>query len=257
VNGSSIALFDELAPDYDSHFQVPHRAAYDALAWEASEEVLGRRHATVVDAGCGSGRWGARLVASGHHVIGIEQSPRMAAAARERHLGDGFELVEGGIEDVVLDIRADVVLAMGSLQYTEDPEATICRLAAWTAPGGNVIVLVDSLIALVLELLRAGRRPEALERLHTHRGVWRAAGHAVEHHLLDAERLRRAFALAGLLDVSVRGLLVGASTLGKEQLTEALAADFDAALGRERELASEPLLADLGKQLLAIGRAPG
>jgi hypothetical protein len=39
------------------------------------------------------------------------------------------------------------------------------RLGQWTRPGGWFVVVVDSLIALVLELLRAGNGDEALLRL--------------------------------------------------------------------------------------------
>src|SRR5262249_51791843 len=131
---SSKPLFDELAASYDAHFDVPHRRAYDDLAWEHVVGLLPPRgeHALVVDAGCGVGRWAERLVALGHRVIGIEQAPAMGAAARSRGLGPAFTVVEGAMEDVELgQPDADVVLAMGSLQYTRDPEEAIVHLAAW------------------------------------------------------------------------------------------------------------------------------
>lgn len=250
----SAPLFDALAAEYDEHFAVPHRAAYDQLAWERLEAVLPDRPGLIVDAGCGVGRWAGRLIATGHSVIGIEPAPAMAQAASERDLGDRFTLVEGRMEDVELEARADVVMAMGSLQYTRDPDAAVARLASWTRPGGTVLVLVDSLVALAIELLRAGKREEALERLRTRQGVWQTDGQSADLHLLDRARLESAFTAAGLSDVRAYGLLVGASIDGRDQLIQALEENPEARLTSERELMSLPHLADLGKQLLVEGR---
>jgi len=252
----SAPLFDALAAAYDEHFAVPHRAAYDELAWERVVAVLPKEPGLVVDAGCGVGRWAERLIDRGHRVIGIEPAMAMAQAARERNPGDQFTLVEGRMEDVELEAQADVVMAMGSLQYTHDPEAAIARLASWTRPGGTVLVLVDSLVALAIELLRAGKQEEALERLRTHEGVWQTDGQSADLHLLHRERLEAAFTTAGLEDVSSHGLLVGASIDGRDQLARDLKEDPEARLASERELMAFSQVADLGKQLLVEGRIP-
>jgi SAM-dependent methyltransferase len=252
----SAPLFDALAAAYDEHFAVPHRAAYDELAWERVEAVLPEEPGLVVDAGCGVGRWAERLIAMGHSVIGIEPAPAMARAARERNPGDQLTLIEGRMEDAELEAQADVVMAMGSLQYTRDPDAAVARLAEWTRPGGTVLVLVDSLVALVIELLRAGKQEEALERLRTRQGVWQTNGQSADLHLLHRERLETAFTAAGLQNVRSHGLLVGATVDGREQLAQSLEQDPAARLSTERELMAFSELADLGKQLLVEGRVP-
>lgn len=255
----SASFYDALAENYDEHFAVPHRAAYDRLAWEAVTELLPDPPGTIIDAGCGIGRWAERLLATGHRVIGIEQSPRMAAIARRR-LGDRphFTLVEGDLGAVVhpaLDQpEADVVLAMGSVQYTTDPGSAIARLASWTRPGGFVAVLVDSLLALVLELWAGGRCDEAAERARTRRGVWVDSHGAADLHLFDRLSLAEALTAAGLRDVQVHGLLVGASALGRAGLARRLADDSTRALADERRFAAFAPVADAGKQLLAIAQ---
>jgi SAM-dependent methyltransferase len=252
---SSVPLYDALAADYDAHWQAPHRRAYDDLAWEFVQPLLPAVPGRVIDAGCGVGRWAARLVGLGHHVVGIEQAPAMAAAARERLRTDRFELIEAPMEAVERpEGQADLILALGSLQYTRDPETMIERFARWTRAGGSVVVLVDSLVALVLELVAAGKPGEALQRLETRKGTWVQGKHRADNHQLDRDRLVEAFRRAGLTDVSVRGLLVGASALGRPRLTESLARDWDRQMELERRLAASPLLADLGKQLLVSGR---
>lgn len=254
----SAPLYDALAADYDRHFAAPHRRAYDDLAWEVCAEVVGTAPAAVVDVGCGVGRWAARLVAAGHRVTGVEPAPAMAAQARRRLAGTAFTLVEARVEDAVLpDAGADIVLAMGSLQYATDPAAGIARCASWVRPGGAVCVLVDSRQALVLELLAANRTDEALERLSTRRGVWRVGEHAADLHLLDTVELTAAVRAAGLVVERTAGLLVGASAHGRATLRTRLERDYAGQLATERRLAAVPALADLGKQLLVVGRRPG
>lgn len=249
----SQALYNALAPTYREHFEVPHRRAYDVLAWERVRRMLPER-GPVIDAGCGVGRWVTQLLGLGYEVIGIEQAPGMIDQARRAGYGPGFTLIEGSMETADLpQASAGMVLALGSLQYTADPAATLRRLAGWVRPGGTVVALVDSLVALVIELLRDGRASEAVQRLRTRVGCWAVAGHGAEMHLLDAGWLRQAFEAAGLCDVAVTGLLQTAAPLGRERLDRRLADDWDGHLELERELSAHPVLADIGKQLLASG----
>lgn len=252
-------LFDSLAAGYDEHFAVPHRRAYDDLAWEFATALLPEdRPARVLDIGCGVGRWAQRLLAAGHTVTGIEPAPAMAAAARAR-LGDqpGWRLLEARVESIA-DPGApfDLILAMGSLQYCDDPAAVITRAASWLRPGAALVVLTDSLLALVLELLRAGDTEQALERARTRRGCWRHGDLHAELHLLDRAALTTAFTDAGLADVRAYGLLVGASIWGRAELARRLTNDA-AHLDHERALAHLEPLADLGKQLFVSGRRAG
>lgn len=149
--------------------------------------------------------------------------------------------------------EVDLVLALGSLQYTLDPGRTIERFARWTKTGGWVVVLVDSLVALVLELLAAGKEDEALLRLATRMGTWSQDGQQADQHLLDRESVENAFRNAGLTTVRSRGLLVGIAALGRERLIAQLKDNWQDQMALERKLAESPLLADVGKQLLVTG----
>jgi SAM-dependent methyltransferase len=251
---SSVPLFNALASDYDAHFAVTHRRAYDELAWEYIQPLLPRHGGLIIDAGCGTGRWASRLLDRGCEVIGIERAPAMAAAARARCL-PRFQVIEGSIEAVDLpEGRADVVLALGSLQYTRDPLEAIARFVQWTRPGGAICVLVDSCVALAIELSREDHEEEAERRLASRMAVWSQGGISAEYHLLDRGWLEEAFADAGLVDIDCHGLLIGFSVFGRDMIERRLRTDWTHQMGSERRLGDIRLLADLGKQILAHGR---
>lgn len=112
---SSEALYDSLAATYDDHFAVPHRRAYDDLAWQLCSAAIPAAPSTVVDIGCGVGRWAQRLVSAGYRVIGVEPAPVMAVHAKARLEGcTGFTLVDQRVEEVEIAAGSvDAVIAMG------------------------------------------------------------------------------------------------------------------------------------------------
>ena len=252
------ALYDALADGYDASYALPgHRKAYDVLAWERVCTMLPAQAGTVIDAGCGTGRWVEKFLALGHRVIGIEQAPGMRQAIAARGLDDRFTLLPDSMESVhVAPASVDLVLAMGSVQFTANPAAMIGRFARWVRPGGHVCVYVDSRAALVLELLRLGRRDEALRRLATGRGVWTVDSVQADVHLYDHAELRRDFLAAGLEQVSGHGLLVSASAIGSDGCTQAMQTDEAGFLALERTLSDSALLVDVGKHLFMSGRRP-
>lgn len=255
---ASSALYSTLAAGYDATYEQPsHRRAYDIQAWEYVSSLL-PPGAHVVDAGIGAGRWLERLLSMGHRVTGIEQAPGMIAILERLSLPPGFTLLRHPMEEApVPPASADLVMAMGSVQYAADPAAMIRRFAGWTRPGGSVCVYVDSLVSLVLELLREGRTAEALQRLSTRRGVFGGTGQSATLHLYDRRNLEADFAAAGLVDVRCHGLTVGAGAIGRKDYATLMEADEAATLAMERTLAADPAMADTGLHLLAIGRVPG
>ncbi len=249
----SEALYDLLAPHYDEHFVAPHRRAYDDLAWQACLPALPGEPGLVVDIGCGVGRWAERYVALGHRVVGIEPAPAMAAAARARLAGTSFALQECRAEAAELPPgAADLVVAMGSLQYAADPGADLRRASGWLRPGGMLCLLVDGLVALAAELVRADRDDDAAACLARRTGVWETAGGRAELHLFDAAGLGDLARRAGLDPQPVRGLLVGATAYGRDELVRRLDADYAGALAAQERWSRVPALADLGKQLLLL-----
>jgi cyclopropane fatty-acyl-phospholipid synthase-like methyltransferase len=88
---------------------------------------------TVLDVGCGSGRYGTELVRRGaDHTLGIDFSERMIALAQSEAARAGvadrcqFEAADFLAYD--LPSPFDIVLAMGYFDYLDDPAAHLQRM---------------------------------------------------------------------------------------------------------------------------------
>lgn len=252
-------LYSAIAGGYDRTYAEPsHRRVYDRLALEHVAALALPERATIVDVGCGTGRWVPHFLERGHVVIGIEQAPGMIAALRGRELGPDFTLIEGAMEQAEIGPGgADLVLGMGSVQYSGDPAAMLARFATWVRPGGHVCLYVDSLVALVVELIRTGRSDEAMRCVTTRRGLFEQAGHSASLHLYDRDTLESDFIAAGLVQVRSHGLAVGATALGRAGLTAAMQADEERTMAGERVLSNDRSMTDCGLHILTIGRKPG
>lgn len=103
---------------------------------------------SVLDVGCGVGRWSRRLAARGVRVTGVDLSPTMIAEARRRASVEGLaarcrfeaqdlsELDAGGPFDLVLGVTV--------LQHILDPAAlhsAVRRMTAHLAIGGRMVLL--------------------------------------------------------------------------------------------------------------------
>ena len=136
-------LYSRLAPTYREDFEVPHRKAYDQLAVEAVRTAL-EAGSTVVDVGCGVGRWVEWLIDDGHDVIGIEPSPGMAAVCRKADFGPRFELQELDVDSAVIG-AASVDAVVKQLRLVGDARHALFmidrelsqRSAAGAAPSGG------------------------------------------------------------------------------------------------------------------------
>ena len=254
----SAPLYDAFAPEWDRCFEsANHRNAYDLLALEHLLPLLPPVPADIVDAGCGTGRWAEKMLARGHRVVGIEQAPEMVRILRAKDLGPRLTLIADDMERVELPpASADIVVAMGSVQYARDPARMIRRFASWTRPGGRVFVCVHSLLALVLELVSLRQVDDAVRILNTGRGVFTHRGETAHLHVFDRRTLETYFAAAGLIELECHGLLISMSALGRDACVRAIASDKLALLDEERKLGRFSAIADLGKHLVIVARRP-
>jgi demethylmenaquinone methyltransferase/2-methoxy-6-polyprenyl-1,4-benzoquinol methylase len=141
-NRAAKELFAPLAPTYDryarllSFGQDPRWRSFLASRIEAGPED------TVLDVACGTGAVTLDLVGRyGCHVVGVDQSPEMLAAARAR-VGPGVELREARAEELPFaDGAFDGLTFTYLLRYVDDPAATMRELARVVRPSAPIAML--------------------------------------------------------------------------------------------------------------------
>jgi trans-aconitate methyltransferase len=137
------SAYSEHARSYDrdtSAFQPYREAIVEALPVRPGQVVL--------DVGCGTGLCCGLLrerVGAQGGVVGIEESPEMAAVAREHIAEEGWHnvtVVQAPAEDAEIAIAADAALFCAVHDILQSPDAlrnvlSNLRPGAWVAAGGG------------------------------------------------------------------------------------------------------------------------
>lgn len=132
------------------------------------------RGSSVLDVGCGVGRWSRRLAARGARVTGIDLSPTMIAEAQRRAGQEGlatncrFEAQD--LSELDAGATFDLVLGVTVLQHILDGaalRAAVTRMTAHLAPAGRMVLLEAAPAAHARHcdstIFRARRRAEYLQ----------------------------------------------------------------------------------------------
>ena len=152
--------YGEKARSYErdtAAFQPYRRAVVEALPLRSGQVVL--------DVGCGTGLCCGLLrdkVGLEGGVVGIEESPEMAAVAREHIACEGWDnvtVVQAQAEDAEIGLTADAALFCAVHDILQSPDAlrnvlTRLRPGAWVAAGGGkwaapVMVALNSMVGML------------------------------------------------------------------------------------------------------------
>jgi demethylmenaquinone methyltransferase / 2-methoxy-6-polyprenyl-1,4-benzoquinol methylase len=133
----AIELFAPLGPRYD-RLGALLSFGQDPRWRKTMVSHVPRDGGSVLDVATGTGLVAERLLAQGHRVTGLDQSPDMLAVARGR-FGDRVELVEASATSIPFpDASFDHLTFTYLLRYVDDPAATLSELARVVRPGGTV-----------------------------------------------------------------------------------------------------------------------
>ena len=111
--------------------------AADLILWALDlAELEGSE--TVVDVGCGNGRYLQSLLDRGHHgaLIGIDRAQGMVRSAP----ADTARLVADAVTLSLAESVADVTLAMHMMYHVPDKSRAVSELRRVTRPGGRLLV---------------------------------------------------------------------------------------------------------------------
>ena len=131
---------DDYATAYAERFRRAAARGQDMDGEARFVTTLRPAPARVLDAGCGTGRIGARLAELGYDVVGCDVDDAMVAVARSESPGIDWHVADLATLD--LGTTFDVVLLAGNVVPFLEPgtlAATGRRLAAHLAPGGVVV----------------------------------------------------------------------------------------------------------------------
>ena len=133
MNGGEADRWSAVAEEWSALWAGVARPAWAAVA-DAAGIGPGAR---VLDIGCGAGEFLAYAAGRGAEVAGVDPAPGMVALARARV--PGRPVAVAGFEDLPApERRFDVAAAFNALQFADDPETALRRVAEVVAPGGRI-----------------------------------------------------------------------------------------------------------------------
>jgi len=100
---------------------------------------------SVLDIGCGSGRWCRILAEKGAYVTGVDISEQAIALARRATMNDKIRFLVSSIADLELPHHSfDVITCVTVLQHVVDPdelERSLSIIKQLLKPHGNVVIM--------------------------------------------------------------------------------------------------------------------
>jgi len=137
-------LFDDYAPRFDAHLTEDLRYRGPLLLAQAIQAAApGRRFASAIDLGCGSGLMAAPLRARVETLVGVDLSPGMIEEARKTGLYDALEV--GDVVDFLEgQTAADLIVAADVFVYLGDLAPTFAAAAQALTSDGLFAFSVES-----------------------------------------------------------------------------------------------------------------
>jgi ubiquinone/menaquinone biosynthesis C-methylase UbiE len=146
---------DRVAPRYDHSYDDAFWLWHDSLTWDYLKPHLPRdANAEVVDLGCGTGKWAAKLAKSGYRVTCVDISAQMLDQARRKLEEAGRVTRCGFVQADLCDLSAlapgrfALAVALGDpIGCTESPRQTMKQIRRILREDGILIATFDNRLA--------------------------------------------------------------------------------------------------------------
>ena len=256
---------DRVARQYDAIYDDPYWHFHDELTWRMVKPHLPRdAGAACADLGCGTGKWGLRLLKSGFATAFVDNAAAMIEQARQKaeELGPKARRATFVVADIVemtaLPAQSfHLTLAMGDpLSICSDPQAAANEMFRVTASGGVVVATADNKLAALDHFVEKGNLDALEEFVRTGRTQWLTADERERFELttFTPATLRRLFDRAGFEVTAVAGKTIIPVRQNKHLLTHPGAVERLVRL--EEDLAKDPAAAARAGHLQVVARRP-
>src|SRR4051812_34464063 len=206
---------DRVARQYDSIYDDPYWHFHDELTWRMIKPHVPRdSSAACCDLGCGTGKWGLKLLKSGFATTFVDHSAAMIEQVREKLAGNPrakkATLAVADIIDMpqVPSGQFSLVVAMGDpLSICSDPLRAAREMHRITKPGGVVIATADNKLAALDHFVERGNLDALEEFVQTGRTNWLTADERERFELttFTPASLRKLFEKSGFEMLSIDG----------------------------------------------------
>jgi ubiquinone/menaquinone biosynthesis C-methylase UbiE len=253
---------DRVARRYDAIYDDAYWEFHDRLTWSAIKPHLPHdQSAACCDLGCGTGKWGLKLLKSGYAVTFVDHAAAMIEQVRpklELRSSKATLLVADIVDLLALaDESFALVLAMGDpLSICSDPLKAMRQMRRISAPGGIVIATVDNKFAALDHYLEKGNLDELEKFVRTGRTHWltQDADEQFELTTFTPTTLRKLFSQSGFEVMDVSGKTILPLRHHRRWLAEG--ENLQRLLELERELSADPAAAAVAGHLQITARRP-
>lgn len=143
-SGSYASLFGDQWKQYkktqlDSYSGLPITAdRLNRCLGPLKDKLAGK---SVLEAGCGAGRFTEILLQKGANLVSSDMSSAVEVNAENFPITEKHTVIQADINDMpYADNTFDVVVCLGVIQHTPDPEQTIKSLYELVKPGGYLVI---------------------------------------------------------------------------------------------------------------------
>lgn len=235
---------------------------YEEICWSYIQPVLPEiEGSTILEAGCGTGRWVVRLASMGYQMVLSDLSSEMIRHARNKVqcLGLSDRVVAFHVLDIcnmhsLSELSFDLVLALGGpLTLCRDAKEAVHEFRRVTKPGGYVICDTGNRYRTALELIHENETGQLAEVLDTGEFL-RPDG--LTDHRFGPQELSQLFKANGMEVLHVAGICPffdflpspdHVSILDDERTVEMM-------LDVGRRYAEDPFVVGLSGRLLIVAR---